>query len=122
MSEFLKWLEQLAGAKALTLFLALVCIRLLNANGLIPLHEIHPSAVAVVDVALILSGAFTVLWIIEAIKRWWSRRAEAERHRQEARQFLRNLSALENGILSSMLRSNQRSFYAKLPTIRTFKC
>ena len=77
MPDFVKWLEQLAGSKALTLLLAFVCIKVLTARGLISLHDIHPSAAAIVDVVVILSAAFTVLWIREAMKRWWAHRASA---------------------------------------------
>jgi hypothetical protein len=68
------------------------------------------SAVAIVDVAIILSGAFTVLWFVQAIKVWWTRRADAKRHRQEARQFLRNLNFFEKNIL----RTNRQSFVARM--------
>jgi hypothetical protein len=111
VSDFLKWLEQLAGSKALTLLLACVCIKLLNAQGSISLRDIGPSAPAIVDVVAILSAAFTVLWIGEAINRWWTRRAETKRHRQEARQFLRNLNLYEQNILRS---AHQGSFAARM--------
>src|SRR5215468_7101351 len=106
VSDFVKWLEQLAGPKALTLFLACACIKLVNAQGLISLHDIHPSAAAVNDVVAVLSGFFTAPWVVEAIKRWRVRRAEAKRHRQAIRRFLRNLRPDEEQSLRSHLRFN----------------
>jgi hypothetical protein len=111
--DFAKLLE-LAGPKVAWLFLACVLMRWLNARGLISLHDISPSAAAINDVVAILSGAFTLGWIVEAVGRWRERRAEAKQHRKEARQFLRNLSPREEEILRSLLTSNQRSYAARM--------
>jgi hypothetical protein len=67
--DFTKLFE-LAGPKAIGLFIACVIIKWANAQGLVSLHEISPNAAAINDVTAILSGTFTVVWFVETIIRW----------------------------------------------------
>jgi Super-infection exclusion protein B len=109
---------ELAGPKVVWLFLACVVMRWPNARGLIALHDIGPSAPAIIDVVGILSGAFTLGWLVEAIYRWRARRADSKRHQREARQFLQNLTPSEAELLRYLLRTNQRSIADQFNTTR----
>jgi hypothetical protein len=108
MPDFTKLLE-IAGPKALGLFIACVLIKLANAHGLISLADIHSSAAAVNDVALIVSGALTSVWIAELLVHRAQAAIAHRRYRATVRGYLSTLSVDERDLFDMMVLGNQQS-------------
>jgi hypothetical protein len=99
----------LAGPKALGLFIALAIIKWLHIRGLLSLSEIHPAAPTFNDVAAILSGVLAVMWLIENALRRIYQFLCSRRRRRVIRCYLTSLSADEEDLLRTMVYDNEQS-------------
>ena len=66
LPDFTRLLE-ITGPKALGLLIAGVALHVANAFGWVTLLDIHPGAVAIVDVITAVAGALALMWIAETI-------------------------------------------------------